>query len=919
MYFNKQICFWIIIFAQFLTSCLGSGKNKRKSYSKVPAISSQNVIQLKGLENRPTNIPVRAGLRNQVQKFTENKYTPPPEALRDTTTSQLPVIPTSSPVRVVITFKDESSGTVKKIVSGVGVQSFDLSGIPDGVYLVTAEVEGGFEPPSPKKIEVKNGKFDTFELSFAKIEHDHFYYYWESDNTGREFEYSANENVTPIIEILNENVETPLFSSVQILKNKYNIVLGNKDLAWPYEFASILLRSIESIPHEKLSEQALFTLTDKEINNDIQFKNDGDGWSAVLSSKAFENASKKLVKLNDKKGHFFSKRLLQSLVYFFTNNGRNQDAVEKILMDKFAVTTNVPDYHDLTGENEHSFQAFHFGELVQIINAFSEMPSGYYKIKGLRYLLRRKDGHPHPRYPEAPAVAWPNGPDNDSYIEFMESAFKRGGEDYTHRLILHEKSHFLWKNVFSQSLQKDWITLGNWFENTETTSGWSTYDTTAFVSAYAHSKNPNEDMAEALSYYVLNPNKLLSLAQKKFDFIEKRIMNGYRYVSQIRDDLTFEVLNLFPDYDFPGKIRKVIVAAKGDPNSDKEVSFTIELTDKEGIEDSGSSAFTRITSPDDTFKDLHLSPVKGNGHLLRGRLSIPKNAKSGYWTIQNITITDTLGNERHEGIVDFGFKLYINNQVEDRIAPQYIADSINITAQEESDGEGRQVFRLRTTWEINENMEMHGRSPVYANVVSPDYPELYSIKSYGVYNKRNRTAQVDLMLTEHHPEGRYGASYIMMQDQALNKKGQYFSNNPEHEPINSTSITPRDPDYDKPTLDLNRIYIQASPLNPSSPDGSTNVEIVFYARDNKSGLGVVNFTLVDPLGKGHFDYFYHENSRTLFFKGDPMKEKEYRIRTTLPKGSPPGKWGFLEIVLHDKAGNTNTYNFLETMHFQVVE
>ena len=34
------------------------------------------------------------------------------------------------------------------------------------------------------------------------------------------------------------------------------------------------------------------------------------------------------------------------------------------------------------------------------------MPEGYHKIKGLDYLVRRKDGLLHPMYPEAAAVAW---------------------------------------------------------------------------------------------------------------------------------------------------------------------------------------------------------------------------------------------------------------------------------------------------------------------------------------------------------------------------------------------------------------------------------------------------------------------------------------------------------------------------------
>ena len=424
-------------------------------------------------------------------------------------------------------------------------------------------------------------------------------------------------------------------------------------------------------------------------------------------------------------------------------------------------------------------------------------------------------------------------------------------------------------------------------------------------------------MAETLSYYVLNPNKLLSLNAEKFEFVERRIMNGYRYVSQIREDLTFEVLNLFPDYDFPGKIRKVEVKAIGDGDSDKEVTIIIELTDKEGIQDEARHAFTRISSPNGkTFKDVYLYPVEGDGHVLAGTLTIPNRAKSGYWTIQNITVTDSVGNQRMEGIVDFGFKLYINNRIEDTTPPQYVADSMRISVQEGTES-GRQIFNLNANWEIDEDIEMSRRSPVYANIISTDYSEIYRIAEYGTYNGDSRRGRVNLVLTEFHPPGRYGASYVNMKDRALNRGSQYFSDNPRHEPIRTISIASRNPDYQKPVLDTERIFIRATPLNPVAPDGSTKVEVVFYAKDNKSGLGTVHYKLVDPLGKVHFNYFQHANFHTRFFQGDPAVYKKYKIKTTLAKGSPPGRWGLMEIVLQDKAGNIRTFNFLETIHFEI--
>ena len=63
--------------------------------------------------------------------------------------------------------------------------------------------------------------------------------------------------------------------------------------------------------------------------------------------------------------------------------------------------------------------------------------------------LETVDGLRHPLYPQAPAVAWPQS----HYVEFMESAFQGQPEDYMHRLILHEKAHFLWAHLFDDRLK----------------------------------------------------------------------------------------------------------------------------------------------------------------------------------------------------------------------------------------------------------------------------------------------------------------------------------------------------------------------------------------------------------------------------------------------------------------------------------
>ena len=64
--------------------------------------------------------------------------------------------------------------------------------------------------------------------------------------------------------------------------------------------------------------------------------------------------------------------------------------------------------------------------------------------------------------------------------------------------------------LLSEELRNKWNEVGGWYENPDDPEGWSTTKTTEFVSAYAHGKNPNEDFAESVSFFIINPDKLRS-------------------------------------------------------------------------------------------------------------------------------------------------------------------------------------------------------------------------------------------------------------------------------------------------------------------------------------------------------------------------------------------------------------------------
>ncbi len=819
---------------------------------------------------------------------------------------------------------------------------YSFTDIPDGEYFVKIDLNG-YRSEIAKEVTVLGSNSFTNNISngimassviaddnmaevnfnVVPLDNDKFTYHWEQDVSRSGYEQSAYQNQKPIIIFLDETIEISDNSSTEKLLHDYNIILSNEKESWTQEYSYRLLDTMGLLPQHKrdsYSENSLkpskWILTDEHLLDDIQVDYGPDGNIVTISQDAFVYASPKLAMVDGLKGTFFSKRLHHALVSYVTSSGTDIQAVERILIDRFGCTTIIPSYENLTlqttGEDANRFQQFKPDELIQIINMFEEMPEGYHVVKGLKYLVRRIDGIPHPRYPLAAAVAWPMQ-NVDSYIEFMDVAFLSGSFD-VHRLIIHEKAHFLWENLFSEAIKQEWISIGGWYENSNEPDGWSTTKTTEFVTAYAHAKNPNEDMAESLAYFILNPDQLMSRAIGKYEFIRDYIMHGDIYISKIRDDLTFEVLNLYPDYNYPGKIKRIDISVEGKPDEDKKITVEIELNIVNKVFDGADSAFTRLHSEIGTYNDMYLSPINVEGSVLRGTSTISKYAKSGLWFTDQIVVTDSVGNQRFEGENDFGWKLFIDNPLEDVDVPQYVPNSMSLNLYNEV-REGHEVQRLNVSWQVNENKSMK-LDGVYASVTNPSTGQ-DRLENWGSFDPVTGMASVDFYFTDYSQSGTYGVPYIMMVDEALNQGKQFFSNSPQDEPLKTIEIFTNDGDDSKPELDLNRISVKATPTHPEAPDGETLVEITYFAKDDKSGVGIVGYSLLDPQGIAHLQYHYHENFYTIFFEGNPTEWKEYKINVVLPRGSAPGIWGIQEINISDKAGNRQKYNFVETMHFNV--
>ena len=512
-------------------------------------------------------------------------------------------------------------------------------------------------------------------------------FHWEIEETPQGQESATI--VQPIqVTIFDEQVAISSHSASLWLMKRYSVHLGAE---WSGEHIYKLLQTFESIPQgknrftdrEPRIPMSLWKLSSSHIHNDIQIEFQDDVKIVTVAEEAFTYTKPLLAEIDGVQGRFFSKRLHRAVVRYVTDNGADKTAVDHILKERYAVSVNVPDYTELTkhttAEHAERFAEFKNEELIALISMFEEFPQGMLKTPGLKYLVRRLDGTENPLYPMFAAIAWTGA----GYIEFMEVAFL-GGLEAIHSIILHEKAHFLWDYLFDEQLKQDWIELGGWFRNPDDIHGWSTTQQTEFVSAYAHGLNPNEDMAESISAYILNPDLLRARAPAKYEFIQNRIMHGTRYISQIREDLTFEVYNLYPDYVYPGRIIRVDLKVEGEPEEDKQITMEVEIH-RESDLDSAGRIYLRVTSEKGTYFEVWLSAIDSqgqripSGHVFRGTKTLSRYAVNGYWAPDSISLRDAQGNERHGSQTDFGWKLYIDNPLADCEPPQYVPNSMRLS------------------------------------------------------------------------------------------------------------------------------------------------------------------------------------------------------------------------------------------------
>ena len=810
--------------------------------------------------------------------------------------------------------------------------SYKFENVPNGEYEIRAEASNYYASEN-KVVEIKDVDtekktlFDNiahvyFELEYVK---DYSYYYsWNSNKYYFGEEVSSSIPVPYTVELNGYKYEIQDNSAAITLNQKYNVILENSNYEWSYQNASGLLDCFNRLGIE-MTKGSVWTVSDDYLENDMIIERGENIDKVTVSKYALKYSSALSGTLNGQKGTFFSKRLYTVVTRYVTNEGKNTDIVDEIFRKNFAVSIYVPDYEYLTrnttGETAEQFRMFTPEELLDILQMFEEMPTGFHKIDGFDYIIRRQNGHPHPIYPSAAAVTWPT----EGYIEFMSFAFESSMTYFDrYRLIIHEKAHMVWHHVFSDSIRDEWAKVGGWYLLDENDpESWVTSKTTEFVTQYAHDHNPNEDMAESMAYYIIDDAALKARAPKKYEFLEKYVFNSTKYVNEVREDLTFEVYNLWPDYDYPGMITKVEITSNSGPYDNKLYEITLTLNHIEGFQDGCTGAWMRVCCLDsvDKYVDVGLSPVDGNQHLLRGYFEITNVTQSGYWAPESIGFSDEAGNKRYVGPADFGFKLYVDNPLEDLEKPVLVDGSINIEVIEELvHNDKYEVFHkyiVDISLEVeDENLRQYNGVVMRIDPIE-EKGERFMLDSWGQLEEDGKY-HIYYEFDDFSWNTEYAINFFTLIDDGLNSQGYgrfSLENNIGHENIYFT-INSLYEDIEAPILDLNRISVSAEPTNPDAPNGETIVEFNFYMKEEQSGFDYVygSFELVDPLGELHGEYIYDWDCEI-----ELQEDGFYKVRFTLvlPQGSYPGKWGVYSMTLIDIVQNARRYDFMEIVHFEI--
>ncbi len=286
------------------------------------------------------------------------------------------------------------------------------------------------------------------------------------------------------------------------------------------------------------------------------------------------------------------------------------DQLERVLKKRTGWALN-----SLSEDKELPFeQAFRKEELVTLSKQVIDLPEEVRRKLALKRIVRARVGRTLPN--NAIGIYEPA----TQKIILSDGALIEGADIYGEGTVLHELGHAWWfaepNRVF-----RDQFSLISWKRQG---AQWvlQSSDAKEFVTAYAM-KAPTEDFAECFSAYVNEPEKLKTLAPRKFDYLHQTVFKDTTYYSTAAKNAKIEINSQQPDKTPPwidGPLEKCLSVSTHLSGEQNEVSVTIKC-----VRDDLSGPSSQLMSFEhpkirDSYVFVNLEPL-------------PQKENDGTWTL----------------------------------------------------------------------------------------------------------------------------------------------------------------------------------------------------------------------------------------------------------------------------------------------
>jgi len=307
---------------------------------------------------------------------------------------------------------------LKKYAKKTDDSSVELNfNIGNGKWALKTDATG-YTFPTSKTITSPDDVSATITLT--EIVNSNYTYTWQDDDSASGHATQSYSNEPTSIVVKDKTVKVPHDYAAIKLRNDFGVVLSNDVELWSIEDSYRLYKMFSSLPYTPNGENSkvnfntgegvkgIFYLTNDEQYRDLTLDNSNGLVNATVSQSAFTYASPLVVTIDGIKGKFYSKRLYHVVVNYVTEFASNDDMVDWIARESFGFTFLKPNQEteDLMSEDSSNFQEFFDDEKLEILAMFEELPEGFHKQEGLKYMVRRINGQDHPKYKTAPAIAW---------------------------------------------------------------------------------------------------------------------------------------------------------------------------------------------------------------------------------------------------------------------------------------------------------------------------------------------------------------------------------------------------------------------------------------------------------------------------------------------------------------------------------